>query len=461
MAKEDDKAKLYRRVTGVSHFIVLDRMRARGFWPSNAGLPPDPPEEAKERAALEKELAALKQDASVDPETIDKALKAERIRRWEESKKRRAEKKKLREARAAARRAVWAEKKKGLVVHVGDGLSGGLQDDKSDEKKLRERGFPVLHKPADLAGALGIALGRLRWLTYHRGGATLVHYHRYSIPKKTGGLRGISAPKPALARAQQWVLENIVGRMKIEPEAHGFAETRSIVTNATPHLRRRVVVNMDLKDFFPSVTFRRTKGLFAAIGYSESVATLLALLCTEPPRVPATLDGKRLHVALGDRRLPQGACTSPGITNAVCRALDRRLAGLAAAFECTYTRYADDLTFSSDHQRKLGTLLRCVRSVVTDEGFSEHPQKTRIMRRGRRQEVTGVVVNDKLSVSRDQVRLLRAILHNAEKHGIESQNREGHPRFFEHLAGRIAFVSMVDPERGAKLKALLARVAPR
>jgi retron-type reverse transcriptase len=468
MAKDDDKARLYRRITTVPHFVVLDRMRAHGYWPSSAGLPADPPDEAAERAAIEKELGALQSTAKLDPEAIEKALREERARRWEESKKRRAEKKKLREAREAARRAAWNEKKKGLVVHVGDGHSGGLQATASDAEALGARGLPLLHTAADLAGALGIPLARLRFLTYHRGGATIVHYHRYSIPKKTGGIRGISAPKPALARAQQWVLANVVAKLKIEAEAHGFVPGRSIVTNASPHLGRRVVVNMDLREFFPTVTFRRTKGLFASLGYSGQVATLLALLCTEPPRVAATLDGKRLAVAIGERRLPQGACTSPGITNAVCRALDRRLAGLARAFGCTYTRYADDLTFSSDDDARLGVFLHCVRGIVKDEGFDEHEKKTRIMRRGRRQEVTGVIVNDKPTVSRDEVRRLRAILHNAKKAGggaagLESQNRASHPRFVEWVRGKIAFVAMVDSARGAALKGELDRIlgAPR
>ena len=461
MAKQDDKARLYHRITQVHHGIVLDRMRVNGFWPVNQGLPPDPPPEAQERKLLEADLAVLKQDAAMSPGDAEKALKAERIRRWEESKKKRAEKKKLRLARAAARRAAWVEKRKGLVFHVGDGYSGGLQHVTSDEAALAKRGLPLLHNAHDLAVALGISLARLRWLTYHREGATLVHYHRYSIPKKTGGIRGISAPKPALAKAQKWVFDNIVNKLTIEPEAHGFVVDRSIVTNAKLHVGKRVVSNMDLKDFFPSVTYRRTKGLFVSFGYSEQVATLLALLCTEPPRVSAMVDGKPVRIAIGERRLPQGACTSPGLTNAVCRALDRRLAGLAAKLGFTYSRYADDLTFSGDEDRKLGLLLRCVRSIVKDEGFQEHPKKTRVMRRGRRQEVTGVVVNDRPTIPREELRELRAILHNAMRQGLEAQNRKNHPRFIDHLQGRVAYVAMVDPVRGEKLKRDLARVLGR
>src|SRR5207237_9566311 len=195
------------------------------------------------------------------------------------------------------------------------------------------------------------------------------------------GVACTSAPKPALAQAQRWVFEHILSKLEVEPPAHGFVRGRSIVSNAAPHVGKAVVVNLDLKEFFPSITFRRVKGLFQAFGYSEHVATVLALLCTEPPRVQAELDGKVYHVALGDRVLPQGACTSPAITNALCRRLDRRLRGLAARHGFAYTRYADDLTFSGDNTTAVGKLLKSVRGIVQAEGFTEHPRKTRVMRR--------------------------------------------------------------------------------
>src|SRR5207249_1367718 len=126
----------------------------------------------------------------------------------------------------------------------------------------------------------------------------------------------------------------------------------------------------------------------------------LTLLCTEPPRTAVEVDGKVYHVALGQRVLPQGACTSPAITNALCRRLDRRLAGLGRKHGFTYTRYADDLTFSGDNGKAVGKLLRSVRGIVELEGFHEHPRKTKVMRRGRRQEVTGLTVNLEPRVSR-------------------------------------------------------------
>jgi retron-type reverse transcriptase len=454
---ESEKAKLYREI--VQHTdeqTLAARMRLHGFWPERQPFPEDPPDEAAERARIEAEMAQLRKTSSL-VKNPHKALAAERKRRWEASKQRRAENKARRAEERKERSLAYELFRRQNVVHLGAGHSGGLQNTTGAVLALSNRGLPVIHDSRDFAEQLGITLGALRWLTYHRRGATVVHYHRFEIDKKTGGVRCISAPKAALARAQRWVHDNILSKLEVEPQAHGFVPGRSIVSNASPHAGRAVVVNLDLKEFFPSITFRRVKGLFQALGYSEHVATVLGLLCTEPPRVKAEVDGKVYHVALGQRVLPQGACTSPAITNALCRRLDRRLSGLAARHGFTYTRYADDLTFSGDNGRAVGRLLRSVRSVVQAEGFTEHPRKTRVMRRARRQEVTGVTVNARPTVSRKEVRLLRAILHNAARDGLEKQNREGRPNFAAYLRGRVEFVCMVDPRQADALRPALAR----
>jgi RNA-directed DNA polymerase len=454
---EDEKAKLYKEIVQrADERTVLERMRLHGFWPADRGLPTDPPQEAQERTHIEAELFRLRREHGVirDPE---KALAQERRRRWEESKQRRAAAKVQRQQEATRRREAWAKHRAATLVNAGAGVSAGLQKTTSDAELLKRRNLPVLHTGRDVATAMGITLPSLRWLTYHRKSATLVHYHRYSIAKKTGGVRYISAPKPALAKAQQWVLEHVLALLEVEAPAHGFVPGRSIVTNAAPHAGRKVVINLDLKEFFPSITFRRVKGLFEKVGYSEHVATVFGLLCTEPPRVAAELDGKVYHVALGQRVLPQGACTSPAITNALCRRLDRRLSGLAKKHGFAYTRYADDLTFSGDNATAVGKLLKSVRGIVQAEGFTEHPRKTRVMRRANRQEVTGVTVNVRPSVSRKEVRQLRAILHNAARHGLSSQNRGNHPNFAAYLKGRVEFVCMVDPQRAPVLREALQR----
>ena len=454
---DSDKARLYREIVQqASEATLLERMRLHGFWPANVPLPQDPPQESRERDRIEAEMTRLRREhARVrDPE---KALNEERKRRWEASKKRRAEAKVRRLEEQVRRREAWSRQRQNNIVHAGAGVSGGLHKTASDVAALEKRELPVLHTGQDVAARMGISLQSLRWLTYHRSSATLVHYHRYSIAKKTGGVRYISAPKAALKQAQRWVLDNVLDRLEIEPYAHGFVPGRSIVSNAAAHVNRNVVLNLDLKEFFPSITFRRVKGLFHKVGYSEHVATVLALLCTEPPRLATELDGKVYHVALGQRVLPQGACTSPSITNALCRRLDRRLAGLAHKHGFTYTRYADDLTFSGDNGAAVGRLLRSVRSIVGGEGFTEHPRKTKVMRRANRQEVTGVTVNVRPTVARKEVRELRAILYNAACHGLTSQNRANHPDFAAYLRGRVEFVCMVDPQRAPALRAALQK----
>lgn len=453
---KSEKQKLWDQIAGRPEWVLLERMRVNGFWPSGKGLPEDPKDELDARNKLEKERARLLSTALAIADPAG-ALKAENQRRIEESRKKRAEQKVLRDKTQRERRDAWRKKKQSDIVNLGPGVSAGLEKKQSDVHKLAAAGLPVVHSGPQLAEAIGIPLSVLRWLTFHRRGAALVHYHRYGIPKKTGGVRAISAPKKKLAHAQQWVHDQILTKLKVDEHAHGFVPQRSVVTNARPHVKKPVVINLDMRDFFPTVTFRRVKGLFVKVGYSEAVAAVLALLCTEPPRVEVELDGKKLKVALGERVLPQGACTSPAITNVLCRRLDRRLHGIARSVGFAYTRYADDLTFSGEDPNESAFIIGSVRTILNSEGFELHGDKTRVMRRGRRQEVTGVVVNDKPTVARDEVRRLRAILHNCAKLGMTSQNRNEHPDFAAHLAGKVAWVKMVDPRRGAALGLLLQR----
>ena len=454
---QDEKAALYKQlVEQADPWLVLERMRELGFWPENQAVPEETQEAIQERTQLEDELARLRKKAAhlEDPEA---ALRKERVRRWQESKKRRALARADKELKNKQRAEAWKNEKAHRIAHAGEGVSGGLEDNEANDAQvaqLVEQSLPVIKSPKELAAALGTSMGELRWLTYHRECTPLVHYHRYSIPKKTGGQRGISAPKPRLRHAQNWLLNNVLRVLEVEEEAHGFVRHRSILTNASAHVGKAVVVNMDLRDFFPSVTFKRVKGMYQRLGYPSSVATLMALLCTEPPRIEAILDDTSLMIAMAERVLPQGACTSPTISNRVCRRLDRRLRGLSRSFNFAYTRYADDLTFSSPDSSRVGSFLVLVRQIIREEGFAEHKEKTRIMRKGRRQEVTGLTVNSKPGLSRRERRRLRATLHNYTKNG-ETENRHNHPRFIDYLRGMVAFVSSVDPDNKDKWQAAL------
>jgi retron-type reverse transcriptase len=379
----------------------------------------------------------------------------------EHAKKERAEKKRRKQAEALqrknARAKAVADRRQHDIIFVGRDVSSRLSQRSSNPEALAARGLPLLSTPADLARALNITVPRLRWLCFHAEAAEQTHYSYFEIPKRSGGKRLLSAPKPSLAAAQQWVLANLLEKLPTEPPAHGFVKGRSTLSNALPHLKQGVVVNLDLSDFFPTISFVRVRGFFEKLGYSPAVATLLALLCTEPPRHTVEFSGKRYQVATGPRALPQGACTSPALSNQISRALDKRLTGMGNKHGWIYTRYADDLTFSApaEKQAEIGMLLARVRHIVTEEGFALNPKKGRIQRAARRQTVTGVVVNEKPGLPREEVRRLRAILHQAKTTGLDAQNREQRPHFAAYLRGKIAYLSMIDPAKG---KALLAQL---
>ncbi len=367
-------------------------------------------------------------------------------------------------AEAAARREQHAAsvKQRRLtdIVFLGRGVSGGLADRRANVEKLQSLGLPVLATPDDVARALNLTIPRLRWLAFHSEASAVTHYVRFQVPKKSGGLRELASPHHDLAAAQKWILIHILEKLACHDAAHGFVRGRGTMSNAVPHVGRAAVINLDLKDFFPSITFPRVKGIFQGLGYSPAVATILALLCTESPRRQVEYAGRVLQVAIGPRALPQGACTSPALSNLLARRLDARLAGLAAKLEFTYTRYADDLTFSGPGTAapKIAYLLARVRHLVADEHLVVNESKTRVQRPGGRQSVTGIVVNRRPNVPRPLIRQLRAILHDAQRNGLAAANRGRRDNFPEWLGGMIAYVQMVHPERGAALQEMFRRV---
>jgi retron-type reverse transcriptase len=453
------RQQLYDRIRESSKDeVILEEMIRLGFWPRGEGQPSAPEELIRRNGELGRELSELykKQSRWADP---DRAIKEMHKLRKRAAMQRRQETK-LRHARERQERALaWAERRKTDILYLGEGVSAGL----SKPAGARAPSLPLLPDAKALAAAMGVAVAELRFLAYERALSHVSHYQRFLIPKKSGGSRQISAPMPRLKRTQYWVLDNILAKVPVHAAAHGFTAGRSILTNAAPHVGRDVVVNFDLKDFFPTLSWRRVRGKFQGLGYSGAVATLLALICTEPDADEVELDGQRLFVRKGPRRLPQGAPSSPALTNLICLRLDKRLAGLAAKLGFTYTRYADDMTFSASGEaaEKTGTLLRAVQVIATDEGFAVHPSKTRIMRSHRRQEVTGLVVNDRIGVPRDTLRRFRALLHQIEKTGPDGKSWGKGSDVLLAASGFAQFVRMVDAQAGAPLAAKVEALAQR
>jgi nitrate reductase NapE component len=456
---DDEREGLRARIRETSKDeVILEEMIRRGFWRENAGQPSLPGELIKRQGEVRRELEALAKDtaAYTNPERALKLLQAERMK---EARERRVETKQ-RHARARHERALaWHKRQSAEITHLGDDLSAALHGRDGKPERLASLKLPVIADCAALAEKMGIKLGELRFLAYDRKVAKVDHYARFTIPKKSGGVREISAPMPRLKRAQYWILGNILEPIAVHDAAHGFRARRSIMTNAAPHAGRRVVINIDLKDFFPSITYGRVKGFFVGLGYPERVAAPLALICTDAERDRIAVDGHTWNVARGQRRLPQGAPTSPAIANLIANRLDGRMLGAARKLGLTYTRYADDMTFSGDVEPRsgvVGRLLWQLRKIAEAEGFTFNDKKTRVMGAGSRQDVTGLVVNKRPAVARDERRRFRAWLHKAElarRAGTELPawtNAKGVPSDGLGFAG---YLAMVDPEKCGDWKA--------
>lgn len=394
----------------------------------------------------------------VERKPINNMSPKERERYKKSLKKEAAEEKNL-------KKIAWQAYKAQHIVYLGrhiywsDDTSIDKWDTKDASNRLIENKLPLISKHTQLASAVNLTVPQLKGLCYQQEVASNIPYTHFTINKRNGTPRQIWSPIPRLKFVQRWILENILNNLMTHGAAHGFVRGKSIVTNATVHCNSALLIKLDVKDFFPSVHWRRVKGVFRHAGYPEQIATLLALLCTESPRQMVQQNGKTYYVALSDRALPQGAPTSPALTNIVCLNLDRRLTGLAEKIGLRYSRYADDLTFSlpanstsiknaaqpSDHNHLIGQLLGSVHKILQEEGFILNNDKTRVIRMGNQHNVTGMVVNGEgvPRVPRKIKRMLRASLHNL---ALGQPLREGET--LETLSGYAAWIASAERELG-------------
>jgi RNA-directed DNA polymerase len=327
--------------------------------------------------------------------------------------------------------------------------------------------LPALPTPGDLAGWLGITIGELDWFADVRGmnppDGPLCHY-RYVWIRKRHGMRLVEAPKARLRAIQRRILREILDPVPIHRAAHGFRRGLSCRTFVESHVGRDVVLRMDLRNFFPDIPSPRVHALFSTLGYPDSVARCLAALCTN--RVPMSFARRGASSwteakTLGVPHLPQGAPTSPSVANLCALHLDFRLDALSRAIGGQYTRYADDLAISGGEalRRSWPRVSSAISAIALEEGFAINHRKTRAMHRGRRQMLTGIVVNTKPNIPRVEFDRLKAILTNCARLGPRLQNRQQVKDFRAHLAGRIANVASINAARGMKLKAIFERIA--
>lgn len=281
---------------------------------------------------------------------------------------------------------------------------------------LFETGLPPLASTSWLPFLFGVSPK----LVGAMSGRSQPYYRTFRLNKKRGGHRDIVAPRRFLKTIQRWLLVHVVEKLPVASCAHGFVRDRSIFSNASVHVGSRNLLNIDIEDFFPSVSERQVLDVLGYFPFPDAVKSQLTGLCT-----------------LG-RRLPQGAPTSPALANAVFRNLDIALSSKAFEWGVEYSRYADDISFSGDRKFTNGDV-RLIAEVLGDSGFRINSGKTSIRGAGQRKVVAGLVVNEVARPTREKRRLWRAVFDRAQKHPKEFIDRR------EELKGIAAFVAQYDP----------------
>lgn len=295
-------------------------------------------------------------------------------------------------------------------------------------KRLLDNNLPVIFDIHHLASLVGYD-GTYLYLCSAFKDKT---YRHFCIPKKNGGKREITEPLPSLKEIQRWILDNILSNIPIHKAAKAFKKNVSIKKNAYFHTGKDVVVSLDIQNFFPSITADRIYNVFLRNGYSKEVSFILKELCSY------------------NNTLPQGAPTSPALSNIIFTPIDNRFFNYAIKNGLAYTRYADDLTFSGKTIHE-ASLISFVSKVLKENHFMVNSEKTKVMRKSKRQLVTGIVVNNKnkMSITKKKIKKLRQEIYYVKKYGLDDHlSKIGMTKkhYLEHLIGEVSFWLYVSPK---------------
>lgn len=287
--------------------------------------------------------------------------------------------------------------------------------------RLKNIGLPVIRDLNDLASYTRLSPEKVQNLSY----SAQYLYKEYTVPKVSGGVRVINQPSRALKAIQAWILRNILDKLKSSNCSKGFEIGTSIVDNAKPHIGSNYILNIDLEDFFPSISAKKVYSVFSSLGYEKQVCILLTNFCVH------------------NGALPQGAPTSPKLANLICAKLDSRIQGYAGPKGLTYTRYADDITISANTVKKIKCAHDFIETVVIGENLRINKKKTTISGVRKCKKVTGLIVNQtSVGIGRVKYKEIRAEIHYLHVGKTSNYNR---------INGLIAFVYSVDRKMYTKI----------
>jgi len=291
---------------------------------------------------------------------------------------------------------------------------------------LNSNGCPTIYDELHLSKLVGYRIGYIRKACYYQKS----FYRHFEIPKKSGELRLISEPLPSLKEIQRWILDNIFENVPISKYAKAYRKNTSIFKHVFLHKNQEIVLTLDIEDFFRNINEQMVFDMFSKFGYTNHLSGVLCRLCTL------------------DNELAQGAPTSPVISNIILREFDEKLGELIVGLGSRYSRYADDLTFSGAKDLPIEFIENQVSKLLNDYGFRIKKEKTKKMYQYQRQIVTGLVVNEKVQISKKERREIRQVCHYISTFGLKNHlERIGETRknYLEHIIGKVNFGLQMNP----------------
>jgi len=304
---------------------------------------------------------------------------------------------------------------------------------KTDSIKLSTLGLPVIQTVDDFSQITHVSKYTLYQLSKHAD----KYYKTYTIPKKSGKLRTICQPSKKLKGLQSWILVNILAKLKVSSSCKGFEKGSSIANNAEPHKSANAVLALDLKDFFPTVKRNQVYSIFKTVGYNTTISAILTNMCT--------FEGA----------LPQGSPCSPKLANLSAWMLDVRIQGYVGKRGITYTRYADDLSFSALSPSKVVKIIPMIKSIIKNENFEVNPVKTRVAGPARAKKVTGLIIaDDTFGIGKQKYKELRAKIYH-----LTLSTEQANTKLLYEVNGWLAYLNSVDKKRLSKANKFISELA--
>ena len=301
-------------------------------------------------------------------------------------------------------------------------------------KKLYEQGLPIIYSVDHFSKLVGYSTDYI----YSISNSSKHFYRTFFIPKKDGKKRQIDEPLPGLKNIQRWILDEILNKLPVSKYAKAYTKGRSVKSNAYYHKNRKCIIALDIKEYFASIHFSKVFSFFLSLGYTEHVACVLSNIC------------------LLNNALPQGAPTSPALSNLCTKDLDDDLSAFVKGKQIMYTRYADDIAFSGNFI-DIREFYNNVKRILNKHGFRLNYAKTRVLHKHQRQLVTGVVVNEKMQVSKDVRHMIRQSIYYIKKFGLQEHARhigKNEDKYYKHLLGVVGFALFINP-KDEQLKAAM------